>query len=214
MGHVGGVHIRLRRLPDPHGHPSDHLPCGELLWAGSTCAAPASARNSVPRDQLRRRQPRRVGDSCRNSGEVLACVGYSLAQNGHAFFVSGMVTAMGGLGSASIQAAITKHVPSDKVGQVLGAIGMLHALSRVIGPLAFQGLYAATVKTLPQAFLMVLGGLFCVAFTGALLLKPHVHWATQSVEEEETEQLTPSEEILGANSRHTLPIDEDQVTMR
>jgi hypothetical protein len=107
------------------------------------------------------------------AGEVLACVGYSLAQNGHAFFVSGMVTAMGGLGSASIQAAITKHVPSDKVGQVLGAIGMLHALSRVIGPLAFQGLYAATVKTLPQAFLMVLGGLFCVAFTGALLLKPH-----------------------------------------
>lgn len=41
-----------------------------------------------------------------------------------------------------------------------------------------------------------------------------VHWATQSEEEEETEQLTPSEEILGANSRHTLPIDEDQVTMR
>ncbi|VUC23118.1 unnamed protein product [Clonostachys rosea] len=148
------------------------------------------------------------------AGEVLACIGYSLAQDGHAFFISGMVAAMGGLGSASIQAAITKHVPSDKVGQVLGAIGMLHALSRVIGPLAFQGLYAATVRTLPQAFLMVLGSLFCVAFLGALLLKPHVHWATQSEEEEETEQLTPNEEILGANSRHTLPIDEDQVNMQ
>ncbi|KAH7159278.1 major facilitator superfamily domain-containing protein [Fusarium sp. MPI-SDFR-AT-0072] len=41
------------------------------------------------------------------------------------FFHSGMVTAMGGLGSATIQAIVTRHVPSNRVGQLLGAISQI-----------------------------------------------------------------------------------------
>lgn len=107
------------------------------------------------------------------TSEIVGCIGYFLARDARVFFGSGMVTALGGLGSATIQAVVTKHIPADKIGQVLGAIGMLHALARVVGPIMFNGIYAVTVGTFPQAFFMVLAGLFGIAFTGSFLLKPH-----------------------------------------
>lgn len=103
--------------------------------------------------------------------EVVGCVGYILSRSSTVFFLSGMVTAFGGLGSATIQATITKHVPQQRVGHVLGAIGMLHALSRVVGPVIFNGIYAATVGTFPQAFFLVLAGIFGFALCASTLLK-------------------------------------------
>lgn len=105
--------------------------------------------------------------------EVFGVIGYILARNENVFFASGMVTALGGLGSATIQASVTKHVPQQRVGQVLGAIGMLHALSRVVGPVIFNGIYAATVGSFDQAFFVVLCGVFGFAFLSTLVLKPH-----------------------------------------
>lgn len=105
--------------------------------------------------------------------EIIGVVGYILARDAKVFFVSGMVTALGGLGGATVQAVVTKHVPQQKVGQVLGAIGMLHALARVVGPVIFNGIYAGTVGTFPQAFLVVLAGCFGLAFLASLVIKPH-----------------------------------------
>lgn len=136
----------------------------------------------------RKRQAKGVAIKERNSGadnidiwvmrvalisEVIGVIGYILARNENVFFLSGMVTALGGLGSATIQATVTKHVPQQRVGQVLGAIGMLHALSRVVGPVIFNGIYAATVGHFDQAFFVVLCGFFVFAFLATLVLKPH-----------------------------------------
>lgn len=106
------------------------------------------------------------------ASEILGCVGYFFTRNENIFFVSGMMTALGGLGSATIQATVTKHVPADRIGQVLGAIGMLHALTRVVGPIMFNGIYAGTVGTFPQAFLLVLGSFFVSIFLASFILKP------------------------------------------
>jgi hypothetical protein len=105
--------------------------------------------------------------------DLVGAIGYTLARSEGLFFSAGMVTAIGGLGGATSQAIITKHVPSERVGQVLGAIGMLHALARVLGPLMFNGLYAATVKTFPQAIFVLLAAIFGVALTSAFFVKPH-----------------------------------------
>lgn len=107
------------------------------------------------------------------TSDVLGAIGYTLARSGGLFFVSGMVTALGGLGSATIQAAVTKHVPSNRVGQLLGAIGMLHALARVLGPLLFNGLYALTVEVFPQAIFVLLAALFGVGLVASLFVRPH-----------------------------------------
>lgn len=72
-----------------------------------------------------------------------------------------------------IQASLTKHVPAESVGGLLGAIGLLHALSRVFGPIVFNGLYASTVKTFPQAFFVLLAGIFVAALVASFLVKPH-----------------------------------------
>ncbi|KND93116.1 Nitrilase and fragile histidine triad fusion protein NitFhit [Tolypocladium ophioglossoides CBS 100239] len=106
--------------------------------------------------------------------DILGCLGYVFARSEALFFGSGMITALGGLGSATTQAAVTKHVPQERVGQILGAIGMLQALARVVGPVIFNGIYAATVETFPQAIFVALGGLFVIAFLTSLVIKPHI----------------------------------------
>lgn len=110
--------------------------------------------------------------------------GYVFARSPSLFYVSGMMTALGGVGSATIGSVITKHVPHDKVGQTLGAVGMLHAMGRVIGPAAFSALYAVTVDVWPQAIFALLTSLFVVALTISFLVRPYVYW-------EDTEDPSP-----------------------
>lgn len=93
-------------------------------------------------------------------GEVVGCTGFILARHPAVFFGCGMMMALGGVGSATMQATITKLIPPQKVGKFLGATGMLHALFKIFGPIAFNGIYALTVGTVPQAFFMVLAGLY------------------------------------------------------
>lgn len=105
--------------------------------------------------------------------DLLGALGYVFSRTATFFVISGMVTAVGGLGSATIQAAVTKHVPADRVGQLLGAIGTLHCLSRIVGPIAFNSLYAATVGKFDQAIFVLLLTLLCVAFLASLAVRPH-----------------------------------------
>ncbi|KAL7950112.1 major facilitator superfamily domain-containing protein [Trichoderma barbatum] len=141
------------------------------------------------------------------TSDVLGCVGYTLSRNQHLFFASGMVTALGGLGSATVQAAVTKHVPHSRVGQVLGAVGFMQALSRVVGPVMFNGLYAMTVGTFPQAIFVLLGGFFCVGLVCSVIIKPHVHW--EDVDEEEEEPLDRSPGRFAASNAQLLSAGEE-----
>jgi MFS family permease len=105
--------------------------------------------------------------------DMLGAVGYALVRTEPLFFASGMMTAIGGLGSATVQAALTKHVPPSRTGQILGAVGMLNALSRVIGPVIFNGLWALTVGSYPQASFVMMASLFALALLFSLAVKPH-----------------------------------------
>lgn len=104
--------------------------------------------------------------------DVLGASGYLAARSPALFVAGGMVTAVGGLGSATIQATLTKHVPPDMVGQLLGAVGLLHALSRVLSPLAFNGVYYATLETYPQAIFALLLGLYGLSLVASLVVRP------------------------------------------
>lgn len=104
--------------------------------------------------------------------DVIGLTGYIFVRTEALFVLCGVITAFGGLGSATIQSATTKHVPPERVGQLLGAIGQLHALSRVIAPLLFNGLYAATVSTFPQAFFVLLAAMFVVISVASFMIRP------------------------------------------
>lgn len=105
--------------------------------------------------------------------DVLGMCGYIFARTEALFILCGVITAFGGMGSATIQSMVSKHVPAERVGELLGAIGLLHALSRVIAPVIFNGLYAATVKSYPQAVFVAITVMFSTVLVVSMMIRPH-----------------------------------------
>ncbi|KAI5867022.1 MFS general substrate transporter [Durotheca rogersii] len=107
--------------------------------------------------------------------DAAGTAGYVFVRREGLFVACGLATAFGGLASATTQSALTKHVPAERVGALLGAIGLLHSLGRVVAPALFNGIYAATIESFPQAFFVVLASLFGLAVLGSFFVRPHVH---------------------------------------
>ena len=106
--------------------------------------------------------------------EIIGYTGYALTRTPGLFVISGIVASAGGIGSPTLQSALTKHVPHDKIGQLLGATGLLHALARIFCPLIFNMIYARTVvKDLPQVVFVVLSCCFVVAFLCSWFIRPN-----------------------------------------
>ncbi|KAJ3472379.1 hypothetical protein NLG97_g11037 [Lecanicillium saksenae] len=136
--------------------------------------------------------------------DTLGALIYSLARHQGVFVLGGMITAIGGLGSATIQSAITKHIPPSKVGQVLGAVGMLNAIARVVGPVLFNGLYAMTVKSFPQAVFVLLLSLFCIGLLATVVVRPHVIWHHDNEAPEASDEEVPEAAALADEADHPL----------
>ncbi|KAF1997126.1 MFS general substrate transporter [Amniculicola lignicola CBS 123094] len=107
--------------------------------------------------------------------DMLGYLGYTLVRQGDLFIASGAIASIGGIGSPALGSALTKHVPPDRVGQLLGATGLLHAISRVIGPTIFNGIYSATVANYRQTVFVCLTATFALAFLSSWFVKPHVY---------------------------------------
>ncbi|KAH7374274.1 major facilitator superfamily domain-containing protein [Pyrenochaeta sp. MPI-SDFR-AT-0127] len=107
--------------------------------------------------------------------DALGYLGFTLVRKGEYFALSGALAAVGGIGSPALGAALTKHVPQDQVGQLLGATGLLHAVARVIGPTVFNGIYSATVGSYRQTVFVCLTATFGLAFACSWFVRPHVY---------------------------------------
>jgi hypothetical protein len=105
--------------------------------------------------------------------EIIGYSGYALVRTGSLFALSAVFAATGGIGSPILQSALTKHVPHDRTGQVLGATGLLHALARVAFPTGISLIYAYTVKTFPQLIFIILVACFGSALLCSLFIRPH-----------------------------------------
>jgi hypothetical protein len=104
--------------------------------------------------------------------DTVGFLGYALSPAGLLFILSGAVTSIGGVASPTLQAALTQHVPKENVGQLLGALGLLHALARIIGPMIFTGIYAQTIGWFPQAYFWVLMAMYAFAFAFSWRIMP------------------------------------------
>ena len=105
--------------------------------------------------------------------DTLGYLGYTLSRTGGAMIASGAIAAIGGIGSPTLQSALTKHVPADRTGQLLGASGLLHALARVVAPTIFNAIYAATVGKFTQTVFVCLTATFGLAFFCSWFIRPH-----------------------------------------
>lgn len=112
--------------------------------------------------------------------DTLGYLGYTLARDGNMMILSGCVAAIGGVASPTLQSAMTKHVPPEQTGQLLGASGLLHALARVVAPTLFNGIYAATVGKFTQTVFVCLTVTFGLAFVISWVVRPHGTYPTHS----------------------------------
>lgn len=98
--------------------------------------------------------------------ELLSHLGFSLADNTILFTLSGVLAAAGAPLSPTTQLLMTTYVDTEKVGELLGAVSLLHALSRCLIPATIQFVYSMTIRHAPGAVFWVLSGIF----TGTFLL--------------------------------------------
>ena len=105
--------------------------------------------------------------------DILGYVGYTLVRRGELFILCGAAASLGGIGSPTLQAALTKHVPHDRTGQVLGAVGLLHASARVVAPTVFSLIFAKTVDKFRQTVFVCLAATFGVALILSWFIRPH-----------------------------------------
>ncbi|KAK8231762.1 tetracycline-efflux transporter-like protein [Phyllosticta capitalensis] len=103
--------------------------------------------------------------------DTIGYLGYTLSRTDNLFLISSAVAAAGGIGSPTLQSSLTKHVPSEQTGQLLGAVGLLHALARVVAPTVFNAIYAATVASFAQAVWIALTAVFAVAWAASFFVK-------------------------------------------
>ncbi|KAF7511276.1 hypothetical protein GJ744_004841 [Endocarpon pusillum] len=108
--------------------------------------------------------------------DLIGYIGYATAMTGGMMMASAMIAAFSGVGSPTLSSAITAHVPPDRTGRVLGALGLLHAMARVIAPTVFNTIYSLTVGHFTQAVFVCLGSLFLVVFVLSWFLKPGVSY--------------------------------------
>ena len=104
--------------------------------------------------------------------DLAGYIGYCIAPSGGVMILAGLIASLGGIGSPTLQSALTKHVPSDRTGQLLGATGLLHALARVVAPTVFNLIYAKTVGKFTQTVFVCLASVFVLAEGLSWFLKP------------------------------------------
>ncbi len=112
--------------------------------------------------------------------DMIGYIGYCTVRSGPLFILSGIIASVGGMGSPTLSSAITKHVPPERTGQILGAMGLLHAMGRVIAPIIFNLIYAKTVGGFTQTVFVCLASSFGLAFIFSLFIKPHSKLACSS----------------------------------
>lgn len=105
--------------------------------------------------------------------DLIGYIGYATVKTGSLYILSGTIASFGGMASPIITSLLTKHVPRDCTGQILGAMGLLHALARVVAPTIFNLIYSLTVAIVPQTMFMCVAATFGVAFVLSWFIRPH-----------------------------------------
>ncbi|KAH0846322.1 Major Facilitator Superfamily protein [Fonsecaea pedrosoi] len=120
--------------------------------------------------------------------DLVGYIGYAFTPSGAIMVLSGMIASLGGIGSPTLQSSLTKHIPADRTGQVLGASGLLHALARVVAPTVFNLIYSQTVGIYAGIVFICLASIFVVVFVLSWFLRPNVYLVEPSaVHLDETE---------------------------
>ncbi|EXJ86625.1 hypothetical protein A1O3_03578 [Capronia epimyces CBS 606.96] len=94
----------------------------------------------------------------------LSNIGFVISRTSLPFTLSGIASAAGAPVSPLVQSSMTIYVTPDRIGELFGAISLLHSLSRALVPALMQFVYSLTLRTAPEALFLGLGILFGIVF--------------------------------------------------
>jgi MFS family permease len=87
-------------------------------------------------------------------------LGFALSNQTPIFVASGILSAASVPASTVAQSMMANEVPATRVGELFGAVGLLHAASRAIVPAMMYFVYSLIVHTAPTTLFWCLGGCF------------------------------------------------------
>jgi hypothetical protein len=94
--------------------------------------------------------------------DTIGYIGYALSPTGFLFTLSGAVASLGAIGLATSEAAMTKLLPSSQMGELLGALGFLQAMARIVAPTIASLVYSMTTNSFPQLVFWGIAAMFAV----------------------------------------------------
>jgi hypothetical protein len=103
--------------------------------------------------------------------ELLSNLGFAMADNTILFTLSGVLAAAGAPLSPTSQSLMTTYVDAEKIGELLGAVSLLHALARCLIPAIIQFVYSMTIDHASGAVFWVLSGFFGGTFLLSLRIR-------------------------------------------
>lgn len=104
--------------------------------------------------------------------DILGYAGYALSPTGPLFVLSGVLASLGAIGLATSEASLTKLVPSSQTGELLGALGLLQALARIVAPTVANLTYSVTINRAPTLVFWGIAGSFVIAIAVSLFARP------------------------------------------
>ncbi|KAL6720627.1 hypothetical protein ACLMJK_002552 [Lecanora helva] len=115
--------------------------------------------------------------------DVIGYAGYATASTGVIFTMSGAVAALGAIGLATSEASMTKLVGSTRTGELLGALGFLQAIARIVAPTIANLLYSWTIGSAPQLVFWGIAACFVAAGIVTFWAKPEAEGLVRDREE-------------------------------
>ncbi|KAL8819213.1 MAG: hypothetical protein Q9191_007780 [Dirinaria sp. TL-2023a] len=104
--------------------------------------------------------------------DVLGYIGYALSPTGTLFTLSGALSGLGAIGLATSEASMTKLVDSAQTGELLGALGFLQAMARIVAPTLANLTYSLTVAKVPALVLWGVAAGFSAAGFATFWIDP------------------------------------------
>ena len=103
--------------------------------------------------------------------DVLGYLGWAVAPTGTFFAIAGVLSALSAMGISASQASTSMLVSSQHVGKLMGILGSIQALTRLVFPPAINLVYAWTVSFLPQAVFFGLAVLVAIGLIHTYILR-------------------------------------------
>ncbi|KAK9455402.1 major facilitator superfamily domain-containing protein [Dipodascopsis uninucleata] len=143
---------------------------------------------------------------------MTAYLGFFLSNSPSHFLMCGALSAFAGGLAPTLESCISKHVPSLKTGNILGAVALSHSIARVVAPTAYLGIYSLTVSVYPKTLFLVFISSFLLVFISSFFIVRNITGGI--IEINDNNALNAGDSLISENFiSDSLEIDHSEIRL-